>query len=123
MRTGEAIVTRVPDGVELAKARWPSGREQEIRVGTGGRVEWLDTTEVGFYRLTSGEEEQAFGVNLYDEVESDIAPAEEIQVGTQATNDTSSEQSRLREIWKWLAVAGLLVLLTEWYIYNRRVSL
>ena len=28
-----------------------------------------------------------------------------------------------REAWKWLAILALLVLLVEWYIYNRRVYL
>ena len=26
-----------------------------------------------------------------------------------------------RELWKWAVLAGLIVLLLEWYIYNRRV--
>jgi hypothetical protein len=28
-----------------------------------------------------------------------------------------------QELWKWLLGAGLVVLLCEWYIYNRRVYL
>ena len=28
-----------------------------------------------------------------------------------------------REAWKWLVMLALIVLLVEWYIYNRRVYL
>ena len=30
-------------------------------------------------------------------------------------------QSQPRDLWKWMALAALLLVLLEWYIYNRRI--
>jgi hypothetical protein len=62
-------------------------------------------------------------VNLFDPLESDIPPAKEksIQIGHVTIEGQSAWQPKRQETWKWLLLAGLAVLLLEWYIYNRRV--
>ena len=44
----------------------------------------------------------------------------EEQVGAER-QVSGKERSQPREIWKWFALAALLMLLLEWYIYNRRI--
>jgi hypothetical protein len=46
---------------------------------------------------------------------------ESIQIGHETIEGTSGYELVRRETWKWLLLAGLAVLLVEWYIYNRRV--
>ena len=49
-----------------------------------------------------------------------IEPRPSIQIGNERL--TAGQQSTPpREMWKWFALAALLLLLLEWYIYNRRV--
>ena len=43
-----------------------------------------------------------------------------VQIGAER-QVSGSERSQPREIWKWFALAALLLLLLEWYIYNRRI--
>lgn len=68
---------------------------------------------------------QRFAVNLFDAGESNIRPAPDIQIGrgTPVEAQTSGQEITRQELWKWLLLAGLGVLLVEWYIYNRRVYL
>ncbi len=66
---------------------------------------------------------QRFTVNLFDPLESDIRPPQEnsLQIGQLTVPAKSGYASARRETWKWLLAAALVVLLAEWYIYNRRV--
>jgi hypothetical protein len=62
-------------------------------------------------------------VNLFDTRESDLTPAEEIEIGHEEVKAEKSQQVARKELWKWLALGALGMLMFEWYIYNRRVYL
>jgi hypothetical protein len=57
---------------------------------------------------------------LLDSDESNLSPRESIQIGQQ-TVATGETRKQSRELWKWAVGLGLLFLLLEWYIYNKRV--
>jgi hypothetical protein len=66
---------------------------------------------------------QQFAVNLFDSRESDLAVRDTIELGyEQVAGQTGLEQARI-EAWKWLLILGLVILIFEWYVYNRRVYL
>jgi len=79
---------------------------------------------LGIYDVRSGEKTvRRFAVNLFDPAESAIRPpsAPAIKIGEfEITGESGSEQARW-EIWKYLVLAALVVLLLEWYIYIRRI--
>jgi hypothetical protein len=76
-----------------------------------------------------------FAVNLFDPRESDLAPrglvpdgvpesmteSYKIKIGYNPVTGTQKPVTIQKDIWWWLALAALGVLLVEWYIYNRRV--
>jgi hypothetical protein len=76
-----------------------------------------------------------FAVNLFDARESDLAtrglvpegaPADsaesyEIKIGYTPVAGTQKPAQIQKDMWWWLALAALGVLVVEWYIYNRRV--
>jgi hypothetical protein len=79
------------------------------------------TDEVGPYEVRWGQAARRyFAVNLLDGKESNIEPAPVIQIGGEQVV-AGQELGQPREVWKWFAVAALVLLLGEWYIYNRRV--
>jgi hypothetical protein len=43
--------------------------------------------------------------------------------GTSEVKGESAWQPARKEIWKWILAGALLVLMVEWYIYNKRVYL
>ena len=76
-----------------------------------------------------------FAVNLFDARESDLAPrglvpegapesmaeSYKIKIGYNPVTGTQKPATVQKDIWWWLALGALGVLLVEWYIYNRRV--
>ncbi len=104
----------------------PSKQKQTVRRNRQNQYEFTDTREVGIYQIFDGDElVQQFAVNLFDSAESDnrTLPDVTVQLGHVEVTAGTSWQPTRREIWKWLVALGLVVLLLEWYIYNRRVYL
>ena len=76
-----------------------------------------------------------FAVNLFDARESDLAPrglvpegapqsmeeAYKIKIGYNPVTGKQTPASLWKDIWWWLALGALGILLVEWYVYNRRV--
>jgi hypothetical protein len=66
---------------------------------------------------------QQFAVNLFDTRESDLTPAEKIEIGHEDVKAQPGKQASRKELWKWLLMGAIGVLIFEWYVYNRRVYL
>jgi hypothetical protein len=123
---GGTIRPGTPISLESAVAveiRTPTGRTVEVPARLGKAV-LSDTSELGVYEVRSGGKTvRRFAVNLFDPAEStiraDVSPA--IRIGDIKVKGETSWEAGRREIWKYLALAGLAVLLLEWYIYVRRI--
>jgi len=75
----------------------------------------------------------SFAVNMFDREESDIRlrvsqepedgvkVVESLSIGYVDVSAESPSSSVRRELWKLLLLGALVVLVLEWYIYNRRV--
>jgi len=84
------------------------------------------TDELGVYDVREGsgaKVNQQFAVNLYDSRESDLTPSEKIEIGHEEVKAKQGKQAARKELWKWLLLGAIGVLIFEWYIYNRRVYL
>jgi hypothetical protein len=76
------------------------------------------------YQVKEGEQvTRRFAVNLFHSAESDIGarPGGKLQIGHVDEIGSAGWEPARREMWKPLLVVALLVLLFEWYVYNRRV--
>jgi hypothetical protein len=101
----------------------PLGRTIDV-AARSGRATLTDTGELGVYEVRSeGKTSRRLAVNLFDAAESDIRPATipTIKIGDVTIAGETGWEATRREIWKYLAATGLVVLLLEWYIYIRRV--
>ena len=64
-------------------------------------------------------------VNLFPQGshdESDLAPINEVKIGAQ-TIVADKPRKQPRDLWKLAVIAGLIVLMAEWWIYNKRVQI
>lgn len=106
------------DEIEIAD---PEGKVQKLSRGSRADFSYGDTKRVGVYRVAwDGQWQRSFAVNLLDTEESNIEPRTAIRIGAeQVVGDQEKRQPR--ELWKWLVLLALGILLAEWYIYNRRV--
>jgi hypothetical protein len=88
----------------------------------GGSVQFERTDRAGFYEVTAGPKKSLFAANLLSSSESLIGP-KSLETSTGGNvEEATSVVSVNKEVWKWLAVAALLVLLVEWWVYHRRIA-
>jgi hypothetical protein len=104
----------------------PDQQSHPVRRERSGEFRFTETERTGPYDVRVGSDvAERFAVNLFDSRESDIRPRVEFQAGAgttvAGTATAAANQVTRREVWKWLLLAALAVLLFEWYIYNRRV--
>jgi hypothetical protein len=106
----------------------PSGKVYTLRTGETG-VTFTETDELGVYAVNYLGEEGSqqtppadyFAVNLFDEAESRLLPAETLQIGRSKVPPAAADRLGQREFWPMLALLALLVLVLEWLVYHRRL--
>lgn len=121
VRPGQPTTVETAASNKAPAVRTPDGRTIPLKEGRLGKFVFAETSQLGVYEITGDKTPQHFAVNLFQAMESDIRPRPEIKVGNvKVAGQPAVVQSR-QEMWKLLLLGGLVVLLLEWYIYNRRV--
>ncbi len=121
----DTVKVTAPDGKTDTLLRTPQGTFVDNRTDTTGiyRARWDPDGRL------------AFAVNLFDARESDLAPrglvpegvpeaqadAYRIKIGYNPVAGMRNTRPSRQEWWWRLAVVVLVIVLFEWYIYNRRV--
>ena len=126
VKPGESVALKSPASGKGLSIRLPSGETIKLKQARAGKFSFADTGELGVYDiLNSGKTVRRFAVNLFDPAESDIRPRPDgaIKIGYVEVAGQSGWEATHRGISRMLLVAGLVVLLLEWYIYNQRVYL
>ncbi len=62
-------------------------------------------------------------VNLCDDLETDVRPSGVLRVGSTPAQAQSGSEVVRKEVWRWFVLAGLALLMVEWYVYTRRVQI
>jgi hypothetical protein len=133
-RPGDPVELQVPatgDGVAVVL---PDGSRRVAEVSGSGKLLWQETGQLGVYTVEVGDRTWSrFAVNLFDAAESDVRlrprqdgedAVETVQAVSIGFVDVAAQSlgSPVRkELWQALLLAALVVLVLEWYIYNRRV--
>ncbi|HEY2414142.1 MAG TPA: VWA domain-containing protein [Pirellulaceae bacterium] len=123
---GSQTVLRTATPVKSITVTSPRGDRFEVPRELQNTFVFSRTDELGVYEVREGSGNkvtQQFAVNLFDTRESDLTPAEEIEIGYEDVKAEKGQQVARKELWKWLALGALGMLMFEWYIYNRRVYL
>jgi Ca-activated chloride channel homolog len=120
-RAGEPLRWTPPDGTKLVEVTLPDGSKRQVEADPKARdFIFGDTGRQGTYRLKAGTTEALFCVNLLDAPESSTQPRAELKLGKHTEVAATSAQQANAELWRWLALAGLAVLMFEWWYYHRR---
>jgi Ca-activated chloride channel family protein len=99
----------------------PDGSVVEIPAMQGA-AEFAETDAVGFYEVSAGSRKSTFAVNLLSPTESDIRPQSLQTPPGNTVQESTGVATVNKEIWQWLAVGALAVLLLEWWVYHRRIA-
>jgi hypothetical protein len=125
LKAGQPITVQAKPGQKRAALAGPGGLKADLVASPSGLLRWARTLRAGVYRLAiEGGPETAVAVNLMDERESDIAPADELACSGQVVKaQRSAPAPANRELWPLLVALALAVVLVEWYVYCAKVRL
>ena len=124
---GEAIAIRLPAGSRDGVLTLPNGSTEKLAIDQDGNVSWGPVELVGLYRigfLEPGNEtrqERLAAVNIGDANEARIEPRESLDLGTTTVQGVSVGESRRGALWPWILGLGLLIVLGEWWYYQRQI--
>jgi len=124
VQPGDNLVFRSKGFVKEARITPPTGRIRTIVPTTDNLFSFSETDLLGTYEIREGNEAEPsrfFSTNIFDRQESDIAPQAEISTQWETIEGQSSWLPMRAEYWKWLVILAIIILMLEWYIYNRRV--
>ncbi len=119
-RPGDIVDVPVSPGATEARVTIPSGEQLQIAPPFPPRPMLVD--EIGAYELSQslpeGELISYFAVNLFRPDESDLAPVPLPSVSGSVIAD-SDDYRVPYELAAWLALFALVVLMLEWWVYER----
>ena len=121
---GEILNFRTSLPFESVNVTTPEGRKSKLAPRPDNTFALTGTKTCGLYSIQAAEQESPdllLPINLFDRNESNLTVRDKLTLGyEEVTGEAKREKSR-KQYWTWFLVAALLVLLAEWYIYNRRV--
>ena len=99
----------------------PDGTEERIEYRAQSRnFVYGNTLNRGLYRVKGGAAEFQFTANLLNAAESDTSPRRQLSLeGGQQVEAIVGARADL-EIWRWIAMSALAVLMFEWWYFHRR---
>lgn len=119
-KTGETWSIPIEGDAREATVKTPAGESYTVPVYEGSAVVY--GVETGFYEISAGEVQLRVAANLVDPTESTIAP-NNLEFGTtKVSRDTDSLVFDRTEIWIWVVLLVMLLLMLEWITYNRRIT-
>lgn len=116
---GKPLMVAVPESTKTVMLREPGGSETELAVNNGS-VLIEKTADAGFYTMSADGIEQSFVVAAWGQEEADLSRKHLVTKGRSADAALRNVRS-FSEIWRYFAIAALLLLLLEWFIYHRRI--
>jgi hypothetical protein len=118
---GEAWTPEGPDAE--ARITLPGGGERVVRLDPRSReLVFGDTGRRGVYQVRLGTNSIAFAANVLDAAESNLKPADALSLGRRGSVMATTERRANLEYWRWFALAGLAVLMGEWWWFHRRTA-
>lgn len=126
-KTGEPLVIPpLPDTTQGTVIR-PDGTQETVKIAPDAKSFVKGITQTGLYTLTGlpggKPDDRTYAVNLADPNESDNAAHAKIKIGGQEFDTTPAAINAKSEIWRWLAMGAIALLMIEWLVYHRRLGL
>src|SRR5215471_14205976 len=106
--------------VTHATVQDPQGKQRDYTVPSNPWV-FTEAQRVGVYIIRAGEAKHYLVVNLLDETESDINPANKLPSFTPHPGTGTPQHAGMVEtpLWLYLLLGAVIVLLGEWYTWCR----
>ena len=137
-RPGEVVRTTVPVGITAVRHTTPDGERDTLRPAPDGSVVGGPIAQTGVHTLswegTPGAQDSVINnravrliaASMQDPLESELESLETIDLSraqVRATSRTGDESDGATPLWPLLVLLGLVVVMVEWYVYNRKVRI
>ena len=126
LRPGQAVDINPGSQVTQVEVTSPSGRMVRLEP-SGSGFRFTHTDELGLYQARYiGPEAQGsdlFAVNLFEPAESSIRPTPEVPILASTAGGAPANEVGQRELWPWVTLAALLLLMIEWWVDHRPLEL
>lgn len=102
----------------------PNGEKTDLVRGDESRYIFTKTDLPGSYQVfAEGFERpvESFCVNLFSGQESNLKVADSVSMGFEKVAASSTTVQARQEIWRWVLLLGLVLLVVEWIVFNRRI--
>jgi hypothetical protein len=119
---GEPFRYALTQPAATAEVTMPDGTKRTLTPGAAREIVFGETGKQGIYRMRVGTNEVTFCVNVLDAAESNTKPREELDFGKFNTVSATALRRSDVDMWRWIAAAGLTVLMFEWWFYHRRTA-
>ena len=74
--------------------------------------------------VIDGRTRRPVAVNLLDAAESTIDARPALDLATETVAAQGRDETRaIRDLWPWLLLAALGIIMLEWFVYNRKVHI
>ena len=124
---GEAIAVRLPAGSREVEIRIPNGRSAKLVPDAEGNISWGPAEVAGLYRIeflagtSATKQARLVAVNVANADEARIDPLAELKLGNTSVQGISVSATRRGALWPWVLGLGLLIVVAEWWYYQRQV--
>ncbi|MDZ4684980.1 MAG: BatA and WFA domain-containing protein [Planctomycetaceae bacterium] len=118
--TGNLPPQRLTAGTEYT-IDGPDGSKETVQASATGIVSGATASAAGRYVIRSGDEPVvSLGVSLLAPAESALVSVDKLQFPETSVSTATETIATDRPLWGWFAVAGLMLLLGEWWCFQRR---
>jgi Aerotolerance regulator N-terminal/von Willebrand factor type A domain len=126
LQVGQSLSIQPPLDATAIHFTLPDGSTRDLPIDRQTLV-FGDTELPGVYSadIQAGDkviQSAQFAVNLFAPTESDITPHDSISLSGATITPAAREEIGQREFWPWAALLALLILLIEWFVYQRRLQ-
>ena len=119
---GEPVTVPIPSRTREAEVRRPDGTSDAVPVAGYDTMHYARTRRVGTYHVDpAAQGSEAFAVNLFNPVESRVAPVMTLVLGADLVEAQAGSIRVNQPAWPYLVLAMLILILLEWVVYNHRV--
>lgn len=119
--TGESVPIVPPREAKSAVVTTPAGTKINYNLEGQSTIYLTDTAKAGVYAVAFDKGlQRQIPVNVLSALESDIKPVNELSFGGRKISGSKDSVKTRQEVWPWLVLAALLVLMVEWMVYCRR---
>lgn len=123
IRAGDAFRMPLEEAVAVARIVGPDSKETTVPLGPDAKeLVFGGTGRQGSYTVHLGTNDFVFCANILDAEESQTQPRGALNVGKFNEIAESSTKRANLEYWRWFALAGLAVMMFEWWWFHRRTA-